>query len=159
MADSYLVAYITTHVHIDSGQRVWCQGVELPTHTIGGEQKVVLPIGKRTYTFDQLKRLGAKCDVVTLKSLARTGAQARWRDNIEERKANGLPSNVYVANARSIQYAIERDRTPPAVTYIGRMRDQMTEVYDTVDEVVDAMDKGLWRKEFSRGGRARRTKK
>lgn len=156
MADRYLEAYVQTNVHIDSGQRVWCKGVQLPTVLIGGEQKVVLPISKITFTFDQLKRLGAKCDVITFKTLARAGAAARWRDNIEERKEQGLPSNVYVANARSIQYALEKGRTPPAVRYIGRMRDQMTEVYDTVDEVVTAMNKGLWRKEFARGGRARR---
>lgn len=158
MSDPYIRAYIRTHVHIDSGQRVWCKGEELPTHLIGGERKVVLPIGKITYTFDQLKRLGAKCDVITLKSLARTGAEARWRDNIEERKLHGLPSNVYVANARSIEYALSKDRTPPPVRYIGRMRDLMTEVYDTVDEVVKAMDEGRWRTEFSRGGRARRSR-
>lgn len=159
MADAYLEAYIKTHVHIDSGQRVFCNGQELEVHVIGGVQKVVLPISKATFTFDMLKRLGAKCDVITLKSLARIGAKARWSANIEERKAQGLPANVYIANARSIQYALDKGRTAPPVKYLGRMRDQMTEVYDTVDEVVDAMDKGLWRKEFSRGGRARKAKK
>jgi hypothetical protein len=154
--DPYIKAYVQAHVHVDSGQRVWCKGVELPAHTVGGERKVVLPISKITFTFDDLKRMGAKVDVVTLKSLARTGASARWAENIEERRAAGLPSNVYIANARSIQYAIDRGKSPPPVRYIGRERNQMTEVYDTVDEVVDAMDKGLWRKEFSRGGRAKR---
>lgn len=154
--DRYLQKYIEINVHVDSGQRVFCDGKELQVHVIGGERKVALPISKQTFTFDDLKRAGAKVDVVTLKSLAVQGAQARWHDEIEARRENGLPSNVYIANARSIAYAIEKGRTPPAVTYIGRKRDKMTETYDTVQEVIDAMAADKWKTTFTRGGRAKR---
>lgn len=156
--DSYLQAYIQINVHIDAGQRVWCKNEELPVHIVGGEKKVVLPISKQTFTFDDLKRAGARVDVVTLKTLAMQGAEGRWRDNIAERREAGLPSNVYIANARSIQYAIDRGKTPPSVRYVGRKRDQITEVYDTVDQVVNAINNELWRKDFKRGGKARRFK-
>lgn len=154
--DKYIGAYIKTNVSIDAGQRVWCKGAQLEVHVIGGEKKVVLPISKQTFTFEDLKRAGAKCDVVTLKTLAVAGAEGRWRENIEERRERGMPSNVYVANARSIEYAIEKGKTPPTATYVGRKRRDITEVYATIDEVVDAMAAGEWRKEFARGGRAKR---
>jgi hypothetical protein len=154
--DSYTQSFIKVYVHIDAGQRVWCKNEQLEVTIIGGEKKVVLPIGKLTYTFDDLKRAGARCDVVTLKSLAQQGAEGRWKEEIQQRRETGLPSNVYIANARSIQYAIDKGKTPPSMTYVGRKRDQITETYDTVDEVVDAMANGLWRTEFSRGGKAKR---
>jgi hypothetical protein len=154
--DKFIQAYIKTNVRVDAGQRVWCKGSQLEVHTIGGEKKVVLPISKQTFTFDDLKRAGAQVDVVTLKTLAIAGAEGRWKEEIQERAERGLPSNVYIANARSIDYAIEKGKTPPAAKYIGRRRRDMTEVFDTVDEVVDAMAKGDWRKEFARGGRAKR---
>ena len=157
--DKYVEAFIKVHVHIDAGQRVWCKNEQLQVHVIGGEKKVVLPISKITYTFDQLKRAGARVDVVTMKSLAMQGAEGRWRDNIAERRANGLPSNVYIANARSIDYAISKGNVPPSVKYVGRRRDKITEVYDTVDEVVDAINNEQWRTEFSRGRLSRRKKK
>lgn len=157
--DSYTQSYIKVHVHIDAGQRVFCKNEQLEVHVIGGEKKVVLPIGKLTYTFDDLKRAGARCDVVTLKSLAMQGAEARWQENIQQRRESGLPSNVYIANARSIEYAIEKGKTPPSLKYVGRKRDKITEVYDTVDEVVNAMAADQWRTEFSRGGKAKRKSK
>jgi hypothetical protein len=154
--DAYLKAYIKINVHIDAGQRVWCKNEELEVHIIGGEKKVVLPISKQTFTFDSLKRAGARVDVVTLKTLAIQGAEGRWRENIAERREAGLPSNVYVANTRSIQYAISKGKIPPTIRYVGRKRDQITEVYDTVDEVVNAIGNDLWRKDFKRGGKVRR---
>ncbi len=157
--DSYTQSFIKVHVHIDAGQRVWCKNEQLEIHLINGEKKVVLPIGKLTYTFDDLKRAGARCDVVTLKTLAQQGAEGRWADEIQERRKTGLPSNVYIANARSIEYAIAKGKTPPSVTYVGRKRDQITETYESVDEVVNAMAKELWRTEFSRGGKAKRKKR
>lgn len=154
--DKFIGAYIRVNVNIDAGQRVWCKGAQLEVHVIGGEKKVVLPISKQTFTFDDLKRAGAKCDVVTLKTLAVAGAEGRWKENIAERTERGLPSNVYIANARSIEYALEKGKTPPQPTYVGRRRRDITEVYATVDEVVNAMAAGDWRKEFARGGRAKR---
>lgn len=156
--DKYVEAFIKVHVHIDAGQRVWCKNEQLEVHEIGGVKKVLLPTGTKTYTFDELKKLGARVDVVTIKSLAMHGAEGRWKENIKERRANGLPSNVYIANARSIDYAIANDKIPPPITYVGRMRGKITEVYATVDEVVDAMGNDKWRTEFSRGGKARKSK-
>jgi hypothetical protein len=154
--DSYIKAFIQVHVHVDAGQRVWCKNEQLEVHMVGNEKKVVLPISKQTFTFDDLKRAGARVDVVTMKMLALQGAEGRWRENIAERRAIGLPSNVYIANARSIEHANKVGKVPPPVRYLGRRRDKMTEVYDTVDEVVDAINEERWRTEFSRGGKARR---
>jgi len=154
--DRFLQAYIKTNVRVDAGQRVWCKGEQLQVHTIGNERKVVLPVSKQTFTFDDLKRAGATVEVVTAKTLAVAGAEGRWRDEIQERAERGLPSNVYIANARSIQYAIDKGKTPPAAKFVGRKRRDITDVYDTVDEVVAAMGRGDWRKEFARGGRAKR---
>jgi hypothetical protein len=158
MTDKYIQKYIEINVHVDAAQRVFCDGVELTVHVIGGERKIALPphVSKQTFTFDDLKRLGARVDVVSKKTLAIAGAEGRWKENIEARKGAGLPSNVYIANARSIDYALEKGRTPPAATYIGRKRGEMTDVYATVDEVVDAMAEGNWKKNFTRGGRAPR---
>lgn len=156
MVDRYIQAFIKAHVHVDAGQRVWCKGQPLEVHFVGNEQKVVLPISKQTFTFDDLKRLGARVDVVTLKTLAQSGAEGRWRSEIQERRKIGLPSNVYLANARTIQTAIDRGTVPPAAKYVGRKRDKITEVYDTVDEVVAAVNEDRWRTEFSRGRHAKR---
>lgn len=157
--DSYTAAYIKTYVKIDAGNRVYCKGEQLEVHVLNGIKKVVLPISKITWTFDELKRAGATCDVVTLKSLALAGAEGRWKQNIQERRENGIPSNVYIANARSIEYAIEKGKEPPDVTWVGRKQGKMTEVYPTIDEVVDAMAAGNWRTEFSRGRHAKRKTK
>jgi hypothetical protein len=156
--DRYTVAYIKVHVHIDAGNRVFCKGKELEVHVIGGVRKVVLPIGKITYTFDQLRNAGARCEGQTVRTLALAGAEGRWKDEIESRRQIGLPSNVYIANARSIDYAISKGKSPPPVRYVGRSRDNITEVRDTVDEVINDMSEGRWRTVFSRGGRARRSK-
>jgi len=154
--DRYTKAYIKTHVHVDAGQRVWCNGVQLDVHMSGNVQKIVLPISKIMYTFEDLKLAGARVDVVTLKSLAMQGAESRWRENIQERREGGLPSNVYIANARSIKYALEKGKPAPAITYVGRHRDKITEVFTTVDAVVNAMCNDEWRTEFSRGSKAKR---
>jgi len=155
--DRYVEAFIRTHVHVDAGQRVWCKGQQLFPVNEGSVQKFQLPgVSKILYTFEDFKLAGAKVDVVTLRSLAQQGAEGRWKENIEQRRKDGLPSNVYIANARSIEYALSKGKPAPAVKYVGRRRDQITEVYDTVDEVVDAMSRDLWRREFSRGGRAKR---
>lgn len=157
--DSYTAAYIKINVHIDAGGRVHCDGKQLEVHVLSGVKKVVLPISKITYSFDELKRAGAKCDVVTLQSLALAGAEGRWKDNIQIRRENGIPSNVYIANARSIEYAIAHDKEPPPVRWIGRKQGKMTEVRDTIDEVIDDMANGNWRTEFSRGRYAKRKTK
>lgn len=154
--DSYLRALVKVHVHVDAGQRVWFKNEQLEVYDVGGVKKIVLPGTKQTLTFDELKRLGARVDVVTMRNLAIQGAEGRWRDEISERRKIGLPSNVYVANARSIQYAQEKGKVPPQSKYVGRRRDQITEVYDTVDEVVQAMAEDRWRTEFTRGRRSRR---
>lgn len=151
--DAYLKAFIQLNVHIDAGNRAFVKGVEVPVHTIGGKRKIELPGSKVLWTFDELKRVGARVDVVTFFSLARAGAEGRWRENIEERKNSGLPSNVYVANARTINRAIERGQSPPSPTYIGRMGREMTEVRDNVDAVVDDLLNRRWRKSFRRGSR------
>lgn len=157
--DAYTQAVIKTHVHVDAGQRVWFRGQQLEVHLLGGEKKVVLPGGKITYTFDDLKRAGAKVDVVTLRSLAQQGAEGRWKENIEARRKDGLPSNVYIANARTIQLAIAAGKAPPDMRFVGRKRDRITETYATVDEVVTAMASDKWRTEFARGGKAKRKTK
>lgn len=155
--DSYTRAYVIEHVHVDAGQRVWCKGVQLKVHRLGSEKKVVLPPesnSKLAYTFDDLKRAGAKVDVVTLKTLAVMGAEGRWKENIEARIEIGLPSNVYVANARTITLALEKGLTPPQATYVGRRRDQITETYETVDEVVNDLALDKFRTVFGRGRNA-----
>lgn len=151
--DAYLKAYIQSHVHVDAGQRVFCKNQELEIHMVGGVRKVVLPdkVSTQTFTLQDLKDAGARVDVVTKKTLAMHGAEARWADQIVERRKIGLPSNVYLANARSIDYAIEKGRTPPAAKFMGRQRNLMTEYYDTVDEVIQAMADKKWRTEFHRG--------
>lgn len=154
--DPYLEAFVQLHVHIDAGNRAFVKGVEVPVHTIGGKRKIELPGSKVLWTFDDLKRIGAKVDVVTLFSLARAGAEGRWRENIEERKNSGLPSNVYVANARTINRAIERGLSPPPATYIGRVGREMTAVHDNVDAVVDDLLNRRWRTTFRRGSRKER---
>lgn len=154
--DPYLRAFVQLHVHIDAGNRAFVKGEEVPVHTIGGKRKIALPGSKVLYTFDDLKRAGAKVDVVTLFSLAKAGAEGRWRSEIEERKESGLPSNVYVANARTINRAIERGLSPPTATYIGRAGREMTEVRDTVDEVVADLRDRNFRKTFRRGSRKAR---
>lgn len=157
--DKFTQAYIKVNVHVDAGQRVWCKGIELPIHMSGNEKKVLLPIGKILYTFEDLKLAGARVDVVTLKSLALQGAEGRWRENIQQRRDGGMPSNVYIANARSIQYALDKGKPAPKIQYVGRRRDKITEVFDTVDEVVEAMANDRWRTEFSRGRYAKRKTK
>lgn len=154
--DRYIQAYIKVNIHIDAGGRVFDKGQPIEVHVINNVKKVVLPISKQTFTFDDLKRAGAKCDVVTLFSLAKAGAEGRWKEQIQERRENNIPQNVYIANARSIQYAIAKGNTPPSVRWVGRQRNQITEVYDTVDEVVTAMAENKWRTEFSRGRFAKR---
>lgn len=151
--DPYLKAFVQLHVHIDAGNRVFIKGEEVPVHTIGGKRKIELPGSKVLWTFDELKRIGARVDVVTLFSLAKAGGEGRWRENIEERKNSGLPSNVYVANARTINRAIERGQSPPPATYIGRVGREMTAVHDNVDAVVDDLLYRRWRTSFRRGSR------
>lgn len=155
--DKYVEAFIKVNIHIDAGNRVFCKGVELEVHTIGGVRKIVLPsnISKMTYTFDQLRAAGAKCDAITVVSLARQGAEARWKDEIENRRKIGLPSNVYVANARSIEKALAAGKSPPPIRYVGRRWKKITEVRDTVQEVIDDIVNENWRTEFSRGSQAR----
>lgn len=155
--DPYVEAFVRVHVHIDSGQRVWCKGEELGVVRGKGDiKKVLLPVSKILYTFDQLKRAGAKCDVVTLSSLARAGAEGRWRNEIDDRKRDGIPSNVYVANARSVELALAAGKTPPPVRWVGRQSNRITEVYDTIDEVVAAMGEERWRTDFKRGRYAKK---
>lgn len=156
--DSYVKSYVKLYVHIDAGNRAHDLKTkkELEVVMSGGVRKVVLPCSKILYTFEDLKRNGAKCDAITTKSLALAGAEGRWKENIEARKEVGLPSNVYIANARSIEYALSKGKEPPQVRYVGRQRSQITEVYDTVDEVVDAIANNRWRTEFSRGRHAKR---
>lgn len=161
--DSYVRSYVRLHVHIDAGNRAWDTKFDPPKELevvmSGGVRKVVLPVSKILYTFDDLKRNGARCDAITLKTLALAGAEGRWKENIAARKDAGLPSNVYIANARSIEYAMAKGKEPPPAKYIGRQRHQMTEVRDSVDEVIDDMANNRWRTEFSRGRYAKRKTK
>lgn len=154
--DPYIRAFIKLYVHIDAGGRAFCKGEQLEVHNSGGIKKIVLPISKILWSFDDLKKCGAKVEVQTLQSLAVAGAEGRWKDEIEERKARGIPSNVYVANARTINKALAEGKDPPVPRWIGRRWDKMTDVYDTIDEVVEAMSKNQWRTEFARGGKKRR---
>lgn len=157
--DSFIKASIRVHAHIDAGGRAFYKGEQVPVQVIGGVRKVLLPICKTLFTFDELKQLGAKVDVITLKTLAVQGAEGRWRDNIQQRMERNIPSNVYIANARSIEYAISKDKVPPPVKWVGRKGDRMTEVRDTIDEVVDDMANDRWRTTFHRGGKAKRNPK
>jgi hypothetical protein len=154
--DAYVKAFIKTHVRIDSGGRAFIKDKQIEVHIIGGVKKIVLPISKILYTFEDIKRAGGECQVVTLASLARAGGEGRWKEVIQERKEQGIPSNVYIANARTINLAIANNKTPPPIKWIGRIRDKMTEVYDTIDQVIDAMDNNRWKTEFSKGRNAKR---
>jgi hypothetical protein len=155
--DSYRQALIQTHVKIDAGGRAFFKGEPLEVHVSGGVKKVLIPGTKELLTFDDLKRLGAVVQVQTLFSLAIAGAEGRWRENIADRRERGIPSNVYVANARTIERALAAGKHPPDVTWLGRVGKKCTEVRATVDEVVDDMANNRWRTEFRRGSRARRT--
>lgn len=157
--DKYVEAFIKVNVRIDAGNRAFCKDEELTVHVIGGIRKIVLPISKLTYTFDQLRAAGAKCDAMTVQSLAKQGAEARWREEIEQRRKIGLPSNVYVANARTVEKALADGKSPPPLRYVGRRWDKITEVRDTVDEVVADIASENWRTEFSRGRYARKQPK
>jgi hypothetical protein len=157
--DAYLRAYVKTRVRVDAGGRVWDGETQLEVVRSGGTKKVQLPNTKYLLTFEDLRKMGARVDVPTVMTLAQAGAEGRWREVIEEREKRGIPSNVYVANARTIQRAIDRGETPPNPTWLGRRGKDMTEVYDTVDEVVAAMTAGRWRQQFARGSRARRNKR
>lgn len=154
--DRYKQALLQAHVHIDAGGRAFFKGQQIDVQVIGGVKKVLVPGLQYLLTFDELKRLGAKVDVITLFSLAKAGAEGRWREEIQQRADRGLPSNVYVANARTIQRALDRGQHPPDPTYLGRQGRECTEAFATVDEVVDAMNNGQWRKTFSRGSRKAR---
>lgn len=158
--DKYVQAFIKVHIHIDAANRVFCDGQELEVHIIGGVRKIVLPknISKLTYTFDQLRAAGARCEGQTVKTLALAGAEGRWKEEINERRKIGLPSNVYVANARTIEKALADGKSPPPARYVGRQRDKITEVRDTVDEVVNDIAEGRWRTEFSRGAKSNKVK-
>ena len=150
--DKFLEAFVKTYVSIDAGGRVWCKGEQLEVHIIGGERKVVLPGSKLTYTFEDLRRAGAKIGYISVRSTPQTKAVlTRWQDRIKARAEMGLPSNVYIANARTILIAQRENKVPPAPTYVGRQGDRITEVHPTVEAVVADMDAGKWRTEFRRG--------
>lgn len=151
--DVYLKALIQTHVHVDAGGRAFFKGEPLEVHVIGNVKKVHVPGVGHLLTFDELNKLGARVDVITLFSLARAGAEGRWRDEIQERRERGVPSNVYVANARTIERALAAGKHPPDPTWIGRVGRECTEVRATVDEVVDDLKFRRFRKEFRRGSR------
>lgn len=154
--DAYTKALVTTHVRVDAGGRAFFKGEPLEVHVTGGVKKVLVPGLKHLLSFDDLKRIGATVQVQTLFSLAIAGAEGRWKDEIADRRERGIPSNVYVANARTIERALAAGKAPPAVKWIGRRGRECTDVYDTIDEVVDALDRNMWRKEFRRGSRAKR---
>jgi hypothetical protein len=150
--DSYLKALLKVHVTIDSASRVFLKGKPMEIHTVNGVRKVQLPGTQFLMTLEDLAANGAKVlGSRTPRTLALYGAEARWAENRANREASGLPMNVYVANARSIEYALANNRVPPVQRYIGRRQNRMTEVYDTVEEVVQAMNEGSWRTKFSRG--------
>lgn len=155
--DSYVKAWVKNRVKIDAGNRAFDKktGEELRVVMSQFEgkpvRKVLLPISKILYTFDDLKRAGAECDAITLRSMAQNAAETRWKDTIERRSETGIPSNVYVANARTIQLAIEKGLSPPAVRWVGRKQGRITEVRDTIDEVVDDIANDRWRTTFNRG--------
>lgn len=154
--DTYLKALIQTHVHIDPGGRAFFKGEPLEVHLNGSVKKVLIPGMKHLLTFDELKRLGARVEVQTLFSLAIAGGEGRWKDEIQERRRQGIPSNVYVANARTIQRALAENKTPPPVKWLGRQGRECTEVRDTIDEVLDDMRNNRWRNSFRRGSRKAR---
>jgi hypothetical protein len=158
--DTYLKALIKTQISIDSASRVFLGREPLEIHVIGGVRKVQLPNSKQLISLDDLVVYGAKVlGGRTPRTLALYGAEARWEERIKARTEAGLPSNVYIANARSISYAQEKGRIPPSPTYIGRRQNKMTEVFDTVEEVVQAMNNGAWRTEFRRGRNSKQDKR
>jgi hypothetical protein len=157
--DSYLRAVIRTQITVDASSRVFLKDKELPVHTVAGVRKIQLPGTKFLVEIDDLITYGAKqLGNRTPRTLALYGAEARWAEQRAAREAAGMPINVYVANARSIQYAIEHGKAPPATRYIGRRQNKMTEVYDTIEEVVQAMNESRWRDSFARGRFSRRKK-
>lgn len=153
--DKFIKALIKTKVTIDSASRVFLDREPLEIHVIGGVRKVQLPGTKQLFSLDDLVTHGATLvGGRTPRTLALYGAEARWQEQIRARTELGLPSNVYIANARTINYALSKNRVPPSPTYIGRRQEKMTEVYPTIDEVVQAMNEGRWRTEFRRGRRS-----
>lgn len=157
--DTYLRALIRTKITVDSTGTVRLGNELLPIHHgVNGERKVQLPGTQFLIPLQDLLDLGAKqLGGRTPNQLGLQGATARWADRQVARAEQGLPPNVYIANARSIQYAIERGRVPPETTYIGRRQRRMTEVFPTVAEVVEAMNAGNWRRpEDLRRGKAQK---
>jgi hypothetical protein len=150
--DPYLKVLIRTQVTVDAASRVFLKDKEMTVHTIGGVRKIQLPNTKFLISLDDLVAVGCKVlGARTPRTLALYGAEARWAEQRKNREEAGLPINVYVANARSIQYAIDNGRAPPITRYIGRRQNKMTEVYDTIEEVVTAMNEARWRETFSKG--------
>lgn len=148
--DRYTQATIKAKVQIDSASRVFWDGKELEVHNLNGVRKIQLPGTKIMLSLQDLLEYGAKLlGGLTANTLAKRGADARWAN---ARKHN-LPANVYIANARSIDHAVKTGKVPPPVRYLGRRRDKMTEVYDSIEEVVAAMNEGRWRNpdEYRRG--------
>ena len=157
--DSYLRTIIRTQVKIDAASRVFLNGKAMVVHTVAGVRKVQLPNTQFLISLEDLALNGASIlGSRTPRNLALYGAEARWAEQRKHREEVGLPINVYVANARSIRYAINHDRPPPVTRYIGRRQDKMTEVYDTIEEVVQAMNESRWRESFRRGRLSRRSK-
>lgn len=166
--DSHTRAVIKVKVRIDAVGRVFFGGKvnekgelegaeELPTHLIGAERKTVLPGKKFPISLADLIEYGAvRIGPYRRPGQHSNGGTKRWADVQAERAEKKIPPNVYIANQRTIDKAVEKGLAPVAPRYIGRRAKQMTEVYDTVDEVVAAMNQGLWKTEFSRGRHAKR---
>lgn len=155
--DKFQVAQIRALCVVDSASRVTWRKEPLEVYVINGERKVVLPGTKITVSVAELVENGA----TLLGSLGpqtkqADGGRARWADSLEARRAAGVPPNVYRANQRSVDYALAKGKAPPPPTWVGRRQRKCTEVYDTVDEVVAAMNEGRWRTEFAKGRHARR---
>lgn len=143
--DKWLQAKIKTQCVID-GERVYWgppnEPIELVVHMHGNEPRVQLPGTKFLISLEDLITHGArmrrrpklltKADV-NQHSWAVAGGYARWNRTY-------LPRNVYIANARTMDSAGDRGKPVPPARYIGRTGKYRTAVYDTVDEVVKALE-------------------
>jgi hypothetical protein len=155
--DKFTVAQLRTHCTVDAASRVFWKGTEMEIHLVGAERKVIIPGTKVVISVNELVTQGAKLvGQRGPQNFRSDGGTTRWIESVKRRNEDGIPPNVYVANARSVQYALDKGNAPPVTRWVGRRQGKVTEVYDTIDEVVKAMNDGLWRTDFARGRHAKR---
>lgn len=143
--DKWTIAKIRTNCVID-GETIYWGPADKPetlvVHVHGNEPRVNIPGTKFLISLEDLVHHGARLrrrpklmtkDDINKHNWAVAGGVARWN-------RTRLPRNVYLANGRSMDYAGDKGKPIPAARYIGRTGRYRTAVFDTVEEVVAALN-------------------